>query len=83
MVYELSILETMYFFGIMFRMRFKEIKQRAHFLSGLLELPPLSKRIKDMRYCNVQYCNVQYICCGNIVTALVEENNGEYHLLCH
>ena len=78
MVCELSILETMYFFGIMFRMRFKEIKQRAHFLSGLLELPPLSKRIKDMRY-----CNVQYICCGNIVTALVEENNGEYHLLCH
>ena len=46
---ELSILETMYFFGIMFRMRFKEIKERAHFLANLLELPPLNKRIKDMR----------------------------------
>ena len=50
MVNELSILETMYFFGIMFRMRFKQIRERAQFLRNLLELPTLSKRIKEMRY---------------------------------
>ena len=47
---DLSILETMYLFGIMFRMRIKQIKERAQFLSKLLELPPLSKRIKEMRF---------------------------------
>ena len=47
---DLSILETMYLFGIMFRMRIRQIKERAQFLSKLLELPPLSKRIKEMRF---------------------------------
>ena len=49
-MYELSILETMYFFGMMFRMGFQAIGERAKFLVDLLELPPLNKRIKDMRY---------------------------------
>ena len=47
---ELSILETMYFFGIMFRMGFRQIQERAQFLGNLLELPPLNKRIREMRY---------------------------------
>jgi len=55
-VYELSIMETMYFFGIMFRMGFNQIRQRAEFLSKLLELPPLRKRIREMRYHSDKLC---------------------------
>ena len=46
---QFSIMETMYFFGVMFHMGFKQIKERATFLRNLLELPPLKKRINEMR----------------------------------
>ena len=61
MVNELSILETMYFFGMMFRMGFKRIRERAQFLGNLLELPPLNKRIKEMRYILYQLLMLLYI----------------------
>jgi len=46
-------METMYFFGVMFHMGFKQIKERATFLRNLLELPPLKKRINEMRLVTV------------------------------
>ncbi|XP_065914567.1 ABC transporter G family member 20-like [Dysidea avara] len=48
LVPQFSIMETMYFFGVMFHMGFKQIRERANFLRNLLELPPLKKRINEM-----------------------------------
>lgn len=40
---EFTIKETMYYFGIIFEMNFKYIRQRAEFLKGFLDLPSLSQ----------------------------------------
>ena len=41
--------ETMFYFGILHRMKRKEIKSRHLFLTGLLDLPQKDKLIKKMR----------------------------------
>ena len=63
----------------MFGMTFKQIRERAQFLRNLLDLPPLSKRINEMRY--VATLLMKYYYC--IYYYAVEVNNVEYRLLFH
>lgn len=56
-------METMYFFGVMFNMTIKRIRQRAEFLRNLLELPPLKKRIGEMRLASVITSRRVTLCC--------------------
>ena len=58
-------------------MTFKQIRQRAEFLKNLLELPPLKKRIGEMRYGTVSECYH-----GNVMVIVVG-NNDVFHLLYH
>jgi len=53
LVYELSIIETMYLFGVIFKLKFGHVRERAEFLRKLLDLPPLKRHIGRMRYSNV------------------------------
>lgn len=46
---EFTIKETMYYFGIIFEMNFKYIRQRAEFLKGFLDLPSLSQLCGTLR----------------------------------
>ena len=46
---EFTIKETMYYFGIIFEMKFKYIGQRAEFLKEFLDLPSLSQLCGTLR----------------------------------
>lgn len=57
-------------------MGFKQIKERATFLRNLLELPPLKKRINEMRLVTVMVVWLLVYCCP------VVENRDVCLLLC-
>ena len=46
---DFTMLETMYYFGILHGMSFKEMKTRGKFLLDLLELPNKDKLIRKLR----------------------------------
>lgn len=46
---DFTMMETMYYFGILNRMSCRKIKERGKFLTNLLELPTASKSIKKLR----------------------------------
>ena len=46
---DFTLLETMHYFGILHGMKRAEVKQRARFLTELLELPSKGKSIKKLR----------------------------------
>ena len=46
---EFTIKETMYYFGIIFEMKFRYIQQRTDFLKEFLDLPSLSQLCGTLR----------------------------------
>ena len=46
---EFTIKETMYYFGIIFEMKFQLIRQRAEFLRNFLDLPSLNQLCATLR----------------------------------
>ena len=46
---DFTMLETMYYFGILHGMSCKEVKTRGKFLLDLLELPSKDKLIRKLR----------------------------------
>lgn len=45
---DFTMLETMYYFGILHGLSFKKIRERGQFLLELLELPSVNKRIRNL-----------------------------------
>ena len=46
---DFTMLETMYYFGTLFGMSPKKVRERGKFLLELLELPSVTKTIKKLR----------------------------------
>ena len=46
---DLTMLETMFYFGILHQMHRKKVKERGNFLLTLLELPSQTKLIRKLR----------------------------------
>jgi len=49
LITEFTSFELMMFFGVLFRMPFKKIRQRIHYLVELLELPSVHKIVGWLR----------------------------------
>jgi len=49
LISEFTSFELMVFFGVLFRMPFKKIRERVCYLADLLELPSVHKRVSRLR----------------------------------
>ena len=46
---DFTMMETLYYFGILYGMSIKKVKERGKYLLELLELPSVNKAIKNLR----------------------------------
>ena len=50
LIYEFTMLELMYYFGILYRMNMKYTRKRTEFLKEFLNLPTIHRKCGVMRY---------------------------------